>query len=116
MMHQLDSRWAMIRLALIAVALTGCQQGRNPPPVLLFEGTGTSRSDVAAIESVLAESGLAYATASSSRLDEMGEVELAAHRLIIIPGGNFEVMGNHLQPATAAKIHAAVQNGLGYLG
>jgi len=119
MMHRIDSNLAMIRLALIAVALTGCQHWRNrsaPPPVLLFDGTGTSRSDVAAIESLLAESGLAYATASSSQLDEISEAELAAHRLLIIPGGNFEAMGNHLQPATAAKIRAAVQNGLGYLG
>lgn len=118
-MHRLDPKLAMIRLALIAVALIGCQQWRNrpaPPPVLLFNGTGASRSDVAAIESLLTESGLAYATASSSRLDEMGELELAAHRLLIIPGGNFEAMGNHLQPATASKIRAAVQNGLGYLG
>ena len=79
---------AMIRLLLIVVALTGCQRWRDrsaPPPVLLFDGTGTSRSDVVAIESLLAESGLAHTTASSSRLDEMGEVELAAHRLLIIP-------------------------------
>jgi glutamine amidotransferase-like uncharacterized protein len=109
----------MIRLVLIAVALTGCQHWRNqsvPPPVLLFDGTGASRSDVAAIESLLAESGIPYATASSSRPDEMSEVELALHRLLIIPGGNFVAMGNHLQPATAAKIRTAVQNGLGYLG
>ena len=118
-MHRLDTKLAMIRLALIAVALTGCQHRGDrsaAPPVLLFDGTGTSRSDVAAIESLLAESGIAYSTANSSRLDEMGEVELTAHRLLIIPGGNFEAMGNHLQPVTAAKIRAAVQNGLGYLG
>jgi glutamine amidotransferase-like uncharacterized protein len=109
----------MIRLALIAVVLTGCQYSRDRsavPPVLLFDGTGTSGSDVAAIEDILAEGGLAYSTASSSRLDEMSEVELAAHRLLILPGGNFEAMGDHLRPATAAKIRATVQNGLGYLG
>jgi len=119
MIHRVAPKVAMIRLALIAVALAGCQHWRDrsaTPPVLLFDGTGTSHSDVAAIESLLAENGLAYETASSSRLDEMGEVELAAHRLLIVPGGNFEAMGNHLQPATAAKIRAAVQSGLGYLG
>jgi glucose/arabinose dehydrogenase len=53
MMHRLDATLAMNRMALIAVALTGCQQWRNrsvPPPARLFDGTGTSRSDVAAIE------------------------------------------------------------------
>src|SRR5262245_31791762 len=93
MMNRVGPNVAMIKLALIAMALIGCQHWRNrsaPPPVLLFDGTGSSRSDVAAIESLLAENGLAYETASSSRLDEMGEVELAAYRLLIIPGGDFE--------------------------
>jgi glutamine amidotransferase-like uncharacterized protein len=84
--------------------------------VLLFDGTGTSRSDVEAIESLLDESGLAYATAGSSRLDELSQQELAAHRLLVVPGGNFEAMGNHLRPGTSSKIRAAVQEGLSYLG
>jgi glutamine amidotransferase-like uncharacterized protein len=119
MVDRLEPHLAMIRLVVIAVALTSCQHGRNRSArssVLVFDGTGTSDSDVAAIESVLTEGGLAYTTASSSRLDEMSNVELAAYRLLIVPGGNFETMGNHLQPTTAAKIHSAVQNGLGYLG
>jgi len=110
---------AMIGLTVVATVSTACQTRRipsAPPPVLVFDGTGTSVSDVAAIESLLAENGLAYATASSSRLDQMTEVELSSHRLLIMPGGNFVAMGNHLQQATATKIRTAVQNGLGYLG
>jgi hypothetical protein len=109
----------MLRLALI-VALSGCQSRPRPSvggkAVLLFDGTGSSRSDVEAIESLLDESRLGYATAGSARLDEMSDVELAGYRLFIVPGGNFEAMGNHLQPATSAKLRAAVQKGLGYFG
>jgi glutamine amidotransferase-like uncharacterized protein len=109
----------MLRWALVAIALAGCQRSRSESPgapVLLFDGSGTSRNDVAAIESILAEGGIAYATASSSRLDEMTAGELGARRLLIVPGGNFVTMGNDLQPATAATVRRAVQNGLGYLG
>jgi glutamine amidotransferase-like uncharacterized protein len=84
--------------------------------VLLFDGTGTSRGDVAAIESLLAESGIGYEAAGSWRLDRMSDAELAAHRLLIVPGGDFMVMGKNLNGATAAKIRTAVQDGLGYLG
>jgi glutamine amidotransferase-like uncharacterized protein len=109
----------MLRLALIVV-LSGCHSRPRPSvggkAVLLFDGTGTSRSDVEAIESLLSDSGVAYTSAGSARLDAMSELELAAYRLLIVPGGNFEAMGNHLQPATATKIRASVQKGLGYFG
>lgn len=59
-MDRLDCEFVMIRLGLIATVLASCQHGRDrsaPSPVLLFDGTGTSRNDVAAIESLLAGGG-----------------------------------------------------------
>jgi glutamine amidotransferase PdxT len=46
----------------------------------------------------------------------MGESQLRAHRLLIVPGGNFVTMGKGLSPATAANVRNAVKSGLNYLG
>ena len=46
----------------------------------------------------------------------MSETELRSYRLLIIPGGNFEVIGKALKPDTSAKIRKAVAKGLNYLG
>ena len=89
---------------------------RGGPPVLLFNGTGASPNDVAAIETILNNNHLSYSTANSLRLNEMGESQLRGYRLLIIPGGNFIDMGRSLNSSTAANIHNAVQNGLNYLG
>lgn len=102
---------------LVTALLIGCShRGGAPAPVLLFDGRGTSRGDVDAIESLLDQSGLAYETTGSWRLEGMSDAELAAHRLLVVPGGDFMVMGKNLKPATGAKIRSAVQSGLGYLG
>ena len=116
-MHRRHRKWTAIRLILVTASSIGCSHRVGAPaPVLLFDGRGTSRGDVAAIESLLDESGLAYETTGSWRLDGMSDAELAAHRLLIIPGGDFMVMGKNLKAATGAKIRSAVQRGLGYLG
>lgn len=116
-MHWLGLEWMMLLLIVLTVSSISCRDRGDPSsPVLLFDGTGTSPGDVAAIESLLSESGLAYDTAGSWRLDRMSETELAAHRLLIVPGGDFMVMGKHLKGTTGAKIRSAVQHGLGYLG
>jgi glutamine amidotransferase-like uncharacterized protein len=99
-----------------------CKSRRGSPPtdpaipVLLFNGSGTSPNDVAAIESVLVDSHFEYSTVDSLQLNGMSASQLNAHRLLIVPGGNFETIGKSLSPATAAKIHDAVQGGLSYLG
>jgi glutamine amidotransferase-like uncharacterized protein len=85
-------------------------------PILLFNGEGTSPNDVIAIEAVLAKHQLAYATADSAELDGLSETQLGSFRLLIVPGGNFERMGNALLPSTSVKIRGAVQKGLNYLG
>src|SRR5438270_6219148 len=116
-MHRPGLEWTPIFLTVVTVGSISCRHHGDPPaPVLLFDGTGTSRGDVAAIESLLAESGLAYDTAGSWTLDRMSDAELAAHRLLIMPGGDFMVIGKKLNGTTAAKVRTAVQNGLGYLG
>jgi glutamine amidotransferase-like uncharacterized protein len=116
-MDRLGLDWTTILLTVVTAGSIGCRHRGDPPaPVLLFDGTGTSRGDVAALESLLAESGLAYDTAGSGTLDRMSDAELAAHRLLIVPGGDFMVIGKKLKGTTAAKIRSAVQGGLGYLG
>jgi glutamine amidotransferase-like uncharacterized protein len=85
-------------------------------PILLFDGTGTSPGDVAALESVLNNNQLDYSTVNSSRLNAMSESQLRKYRLLIVPGGNFIHLGNSLTPNTTANIRHAVQNGLNYLG
>jgi glutamine amidotransferase-like uncharacterized protein len=85
-------------------------------PVLLFNGTGTSPNDVAAVETILNSNHLNYSTVNSSQLNEMGELQIQGHPLLIVPGGNFVDIGNSLTSSTTANIRNAVQNGLNYLG
>ena len=112
-------------IALFALAAKGCNYANESaipltsnitPPILLFNGTGTSRNDVAAVESILNEQHLQYSTVNSVELNNMSESRLRSYRLLIIPGGNYIAMGNGIMPSTTAKIRDAVQNGLNYLG
>jgi glutamine amidotransferase-like uncharacterized protein len=125
-------------LVLIATAFTGCgirgdsvpAKGANSSatasptpltaggnaPILLFNGTGTSPNDVAAVETILNSHHLAYSTVNSSRLNEMGESQIRGYRLLIVPGGNFVDIGKSLTSSTIANIRNGVQSGLNYLG
>ena len=84
--------------------------------ILLFNGVGTSRGDVAALEKILRTHRFDYATVDSSELNAMSESQLRAYRLLLVPGGNFEEMGKALAPATPANVRLAVTGGLNYLG
>src|SRR5262249_19930972 len=86
------------------------------PPILLFNGTGTSPNDVTAVEEILKEQQLSYSTVNSAQLNAMSESRLRSHQLLIIPGGDFMVIGKGLLPSTTAKVRGAVQDGLNYLG
>ena len=107
-------------LGLVLTAGTACSPA--PPtsghlaPILLFDGRGTSRDDVAAVEAILKSGRFTYTTANSSQLNRMGVSQIREYQLLIVPGGNFEVIGNNLAPSAAANIRNAVQNGLNYLG
>jgi glutamine amidotransferase-like uncharacterized protein len=105
-------------LAICSIALTSCgdSQPNAQAPILLFDGTGTSPGDVAAVETILKDNHLSYATVSSSQLNAMTESLLRGHRLLIVPGGNFIKIGNSLTPGTTANIRKAVESGLNYLG
>ena len=85
-------------------------------PVLLFNGTGTSPSDVTALESILKAEHLHYAKIDSPQLNGTTESHMRQYRLLIVPGGNFEQIGNRLTANTTMNIRKAVQNGLSYLG
>jgi glutamine amidotransferase-like uncharacterized protein len=98
------------------VAACDAPQPNAAASILLFDGTGTSPNDVAAVKAILRDNKLGYATANSAQLNSMGDSALRAYRLLIVPGGNFITMGDSLTPATLASIHGAVQGGLNYLG
>lgn len=112
-------------LALFALNLAGCDRpgasavpltSGRVPGILLFNGTGTSPNDVAAIETLLEKSRISYSTASSAQMDEMSAARLRSYHLIIVPGGDFTRIGNGLEKETAAKLREAVQHGVSYLG
>jgi hypothetical protein len=104
-------------LPTAAAPLNDSQAQSKSVPVLIFNGTGTSSTDVTAVESVVSTIGLAYNTANSSQLDGMTQAELAAYKLFIVPGGNSITIGKHLSSGATSNIRDAVaQNGLNYLG
>ena len=128
-------RVTILALATLTfVTLTGCgtpgtTMGRSTsiaavpltsvvtPPILLFIGTGTSSSDVAAVKTILGTNKLTYATANSSQLNALTEAQLKAYKLLIVPGGNSITIGNNLKAGTTTNIHNAVtKDGLHYLG
>jgi len=108
----------MWRAALLCLFLLSACHHRpdSNAAILLFNGHGASPGDVAAFKALLTRAHLNYATADSSDLNSLSEAELRAHRLLIIPGGNFIDIGNGLTPAASAKIRNAVRNGLHYAG
>lgn len=103
-------------LGFVAVACIVCCPSNHQADILLFNGPGTSQGDVAALEAILHSHQFNYVTVDSWWLNTISESQLRAHRLLIVPGGNFVHMGNGLGPATAAKVRNAVRAGLNYLG
>jgi len=86
-------------------------------PVLLFTGTGTSPSDVAAISGILETLDLGFTTADSAHLNGMSEAQLGGYKLLIVPGGDSTIIGGNLSPSTTANIRGAVADyGVHYLG
>ena len=71
---------------------------------------------MAAVEQILKDSHLEYATATSPQLNGMSAMQLMSYRLMVVPGGNFIDMAGSLTQSTTTNIHNAVQAGLSYLG
>jgi len=107
-----------VAVGVCLCALTACTppSSGGTPPILLFNGAGTSPNDVKAVEAILADNHLDYATVNSRQLNGMSESQLMPYRLLIIPGGNYQDMGDGLARTTTSNIHNAVQGGLNYLG
>lgn len=101
-------------IVLAAAAFTACQPGNAP--ILLFNGTGTSPGDVAALEEILSSERLHYATVNSWQLNGMSQTRLREYRLLIVPGGNFVRIGNGLTANATDNTRKAVHDGLNYLG
>jgi glutamine amidotransferase-like uncharacterized protein len=114
----------ILALAFFALSLFRCHRAgasipltsSHTPPILLFDGTGTSANDVAAIETLLQDSQLSYSTASSAQMDAMSAEQLRAYRLIIVPGGDFTRIGMSLKKDTAVKLREGIHDGVNYLG
>ena len=71
---------------------------------------------VAALEQILRSEHLDYSTVSSRQANAMTVSQLRQSQLLIVPGGNFERIGNSLTSSATANIREAVQNGVNYLG
>lgn len=92
-------------------------ESTSSTPILLFIGTGTSSTDVTAVESLLKTMKLGYATATTSQLDDMSQTELEAYKLLIVPGGNSITIGDDLSTTATTNIHnAVITGGLHYFG
>jgi glutamine amidotransferase-like uncharacterized protein len=94
--------------------LPACNTGQAP--ILLFNGSGASPNDVAAVANILDNNQLNYTTVNSSELNAMSPAQLKKYRLFIVPGGDFMEMGNSLNKTTAITIRQAVKQGLNYFG
>jgi glutamine amidotransferase-like uncharacterized protein len=102
--------------AKASAAATPVSPASGSVPILLFNGTGTSAGDVAAVETILSGNHLRYSTVNSSQLNEIGESQIRGYRLLIVPGGDFIDIGGSLTSTTTANIRNAVRDGLNYLG
>src|SRR6266481_5069322 len=81
-------------------SFAGKRSAGNP---LVHRQKGTSPNDVAALERILNDNHFDFATADSNQFNQLSESQFAAHRLLIVPGGNFEDIGNGLTATTASN-------------
>ena len=110
------SSTASTALSTTATAMTTTTTTTSSVPVLVYNGLGTSSTDVTAVEAVVTSMGLAYATANSTQLNAMSQSQLQAYKLFLMPGGNSITIGSYLTKNATATLHNAVSAGLNYLG
>lgn len=109
-------RFSLPLFALCLCLLLGACAPAERADILLFAGDGTSANDVRAVERLLDAEGLAYETIGTEALNALPVARLRQYRMLIVPGGNFELMGNALTQAAARNVQQAVRGGLNYLG
>ncbi|MDQ2944479.1 MAG: BPL-N domain-containing protein [Acidobacteriota bacterium] len=123
--HTVRIALTTVCFVLISMAFSACRPSGEKAtipaaaeiaPILLFNGAGTSPGDVVALEKILSSEHLNYSTVNSPQLNGMSESHIREYRLLIVPGGNFEQLGDSLTSSTATNIRNAVRNGLNYLG
>jgi glutamine amidotransferase-like uncharacterized protein len=109
----------LIIAALVLISSTACGvriDHGGSAPILLFNGSGASANDVAAVEAILDNNHLSYSTANSSQLNQIDQSKIRQFRLLIVPGGNFVDIGSSITPGATANLRQAVHDGLNYLG
>ena len=84
---------------------------------MLFAGSGTWASEVAAIEAILKTRGLSYSKLNSPQLSALNAQEISQFGLLIFPGGVGATQAQSLSSKSRAELRSAVQNyGVSYLG
>ena len=92
-------------------------QPAHASSVLLYNGTGSSPTDVVALQTILSAMNLSYDAVTSAQLNAMTKAQIASYKLIVFPGGNSIDMGNSLTRTTTANVKAAVSTyGVSYIG
>lgn len=112
----MTARVAVLIVTLVASASCSSPSFEPGRDILLYDGAGTSRNDVAAIEAILKTNKLSYSKINSRELSSLAESQLLRSKLLIVPGGNYIDMAEGLSAESVAKVRNAVDRGLNYLG
>lgn len=87
------------------------------PQVLLFNGMGISVSDWQSTEQIIKSMGLTYRLVNSTALTAMSLTDMQKFKLIVVPGGNSNVINSNLSLATRIRVKQAVRDGgVSFLG
>lgn len=117
--------WRMLgALALLIVASQMIFRQFNVPNIstttltgiVLINGPGASPNGVVALQTLLERERLPFVTLDSRELNRMSAAQLGKLDLLIVPGGNFELLGNVLTAQAAQRVREAVHGGMNYLG
>ena len=85
--------------------------------ILLFNGIGTSVSDWQSLVQIINSMGLTYQLVNSASLNAMSLSTLKNYKMILIPGGNSNVINSALTTATMIRVRQAVRDGgVNFLG
>jgi glutamine amidotransferase-like uncharacterized protein len=112
----MSARVAVMIVTLVASASCSSQSFEPGRDILLYDGDGTSRNDVAAIEAILTKNKLSYSKIDFRQLSSLDETQLLRSKLLIVPGGDYIEMAEGLSDESVAKVRNAVDRGLNYLG